>query len=55
MPHRRFDWHEHIKDVEGEYLAARFAVDHLKAALIASPDILKRHDEVASVLAGRRQ
>ncbi len=21
MPNRRFDWHEHIKDVEGEYRA----------------------------------
>ena len=32
MPNRRFDWHEHIKDVEGEYKAARIAVDRLKAA-----------------------
>jgi hypothetical protein len=27
MPNRRFDWHEHIKDIEGEYQAARVAVD----------------------------
>jgi hypothetical protein len=45
MPHRRFDWHEHIKDVEGEYQAARIAVDRLKAELVARPDLLKRDDE----------
>jgi hypothetical protein len=44
MPNRRFDWHEHIKDVEGEYQAARVAVDRLKAALVATPDLLKKKD-----------
>ncbi len=40
MPNRRFDWHEHIKDVEGEYQAVRNAVDRLQAALVATPDLL---------------
>ena len=40
MPNRRFDWHEHIKNVESEYHAARVAVDRLKAQLAAAPDIL---------------
>ena len=39
MPHRRFDWHEHIKDVEGEYRAARFAVDRLLVQAVVNPDI----------------
>ena len=42
MPNRRFDWHEHIKDVEGEYRAARFAVDRLKAEVVANPALLDR-------------
>jgi len=45
MPNRRFDWHEHIKDVEGEYRVARFAVDRLKAVVVATPDLLKKDDE----------
>jgi hypothetical protein len=44
MPNRRFDWHEHIKDVEGEYQAARIAVDRLKAEVVATPDLLKKDD-----------
>ncbi|HET6884293.1 MAG TPA: hypothetical protein VFI31_29340 [Pirellulales bacterium] len=40
MPNRRFDWHEHIKDVEKEYKAARLAVDRLAAGLTASPDAI---------------
>jgi hypothetical protein len=36
MPFRRFDWHERIKDVEGEYRAARLAVDAFKAGLTDS-------------------
>jgi hypothetical protein len=50
MPNRRFDWHEHIKNVEGEYQAARVAVDRLKAALVATPDLLKKKDEARSYL-----
>jgi hypothetical protein len=50
MPNRRFDWHEHIKDVEGEYRAARAAVDRLKAGLLATPDLLKREDEARKYL-----
>src|ERR1700723_1468202 len=50
MPHRRFDWHEHIKEVEGEYHAARLAIDHLKAGLNANPNLLKRDDEARTYL-----
>ena len=50
MPYRRFDWHEHIKDVEGEYQAARFAVDQLKARLVGFPDLLKKEDEARAYL-----
>src|SRR5437868_3819800 len=50
MPNRRFDWHEHIKDVEGEYQAARIAVDRLKAGLVATPDLLKRNDVARAYL-----
>ncbi len=50
MPHRRFDWHEHIKDVEGEYRAARFAVDRLKAAVVAAPDTLKADGKAQAYL-----
>jgi hypothetical protein len=50
MPYRLFDWHEHIKDVEGEYRAARFAVERLKAAVVATLDILKNDDSVRAHL-----
>ena len=40
MPNRRFDWHEHIKNIEGEYQAARIAVDWLKARLVTTPDLV---------------
>ncbi len=43
MPHLRFDWHEHIKDVENEYRAARIAVDELNSALTRDPRLLKKH------------
>ena len=43
MPNRRFDWHEHIKDVEGEYRVARMAVDRLKDQVAAALDLLA-HD-----------
>ena len=45
MPNRRFDWHEHIKDVEGEYQAARIAVDRLKAEVVADPGPPEKDDE----------
>ncbi len=38
MLNRRFDWHEHVKDVEGEYRAARVALD-----LLASQDATVPH------------
>jgi hypothetical protein len=42
MANRRFDWHEHIKDIEGEYRAARIAVDRLKEQVVATPDLLAK-------------
>jgi hypothetical protein len=50
MPFRRFDWHEHIKDVEHEYRAARVAVDRLKAQVAATPDIIKKDDRTRAYL-----
>lgn len=50
MPHRRFDWHEHIKEVENEYKAARLAVDRLSAAVIADPSVLGKNDPVRANL-----
>jgi len=44
MPHRRFDWHEHIKEIEGEYRAARTAVDRLKFEIAQGADAAA-HDE----------
>jgi hypothetical protein len=44
MPHRRFDWHEHIKDIEGEYRAARIAVDRLKSQVASDPGLLRKDD-----------
>ncbi len=46
MPSRRFDWHQHITEVWGEHRSARAAVDSLKAAVAAAPDLLKK-DPVA--------
>ena len=46
MPYRRFDWHQHITEVWGEYRSARAAVDRLKDAVAATPDLLKK-DPVA--------
>ena len=50
MPNRRFDWHEHIKEVHGEYKAARIAIDRLKAAFVEAPDILKEDNEARAYL-----
>ncbi|MGO8750055.1 MAG: hypothetical protein ACLQNE_29255 [Thermoguttaceae bacterium] len=44
MPNRRFDWHEHVKEVEGEYRAARIAVDRLKSQVVADPNLLEKDD-----------
>lgn len=44
MPHRRFDWHEHLKEVENEYKAARWAVDRQWAAVAADPSVLGNAD-----------
>lgn len=49
MPNRRFDWHEHIKDVEKEYKAVRLAVDRLAALLSATPDVIV-DDEIRACL-----
>ncbi len=46
MPYRRFDWHQHITEVWGEYRCVRAAVDRLQAAVAATPDLLKK-DPVA--------
>jgi hypothetical protein len=50
MPYRLFDWHEHIKDVEGEYKTARFAIEHLKVRLISDPDLFAKKHEARSNL-----
>ncbi|CAN5403385.1 hypothetical protein BH10PLA2_BH10PLA2_14850 [soil metagenome] len=39
MPNRRFDWHEHVKNVEGEYRAARIALDRLISLSVTSPHL----------------
>lgn len=41
MPYRRFDWHQHLVEVWGEYRSARSAVDRLKAAVAEAPDLLQ--------------
>jgi hypothetical protein len=46
MPNRRFDWHERIKDIEGEYRA----VDRLKAQLTADPSILGSDNRIRAYL-----
>ena len=50
MPNRRFDWHEHIKDIEGEFRAARVAVDRLKVQVAAAPDLLRDDDRTRAYL-----
>jgi hypothetical protein len=46
MPYRRFDWHEHISEVWGEFRSTRAAVERLRAGVAATPDLLK-NDRVA--------
>jgi hypothetical protein len=43
MLYRRFDWHEHIREVWGEYWSAREAVDRLRAAVVKTPDLLEKN------------
>ena len=45
-----FGVHEHIKDVEGEYKTARFALEHLKVRLISAPDLFAKNHEARSNL-----
>ena len=40
MPYRRFDWHQHITEVWGEYRSVRAAVDRLKDSVARAPDLL---------------
>lgn len=44
MLNRRFDWHEHLQEVEGEYWAARLAIDRLTQQLVALPELTARRD-----------
>jgi hypothetical protein len=46
MSYRRFDWHEHIVEVWGEYKSARAAIDRLRTQVVAAPDLLK-NDRIA--------
>jgi hypothetical protein len=39
MPNRRFDWHEHVKEVEGEFRAARMALDLLLTQAAFAPHL----------------
>ncbi len=41
MTHRRFDWHERIKEVEREYQATRAAVERLIKQSRADPNVLR--------------
>jgi hypothetical protein len=50
MPHRRFEWHAHIKNVEGEYHAARMAIDRLKAEVVATSEVMKKNDGLRAYL-----
>jgi hypothetical protein len=45
MRYLRSDSHQHLADVWGEYKSARVAVDRLKAAVAATPDIFKKDSE----------
>ncbi len=50
MPYRRFDWHQHLTEVRGEFRSARVAIDRLRAAVAATPDLLKNDDEARTYL-----
>jgi hypothetical protein len=55
MPYRRFDWHQHITDVWGEYRSARAAVERLNAEVAARPDLLKNEPEARVYLRAARK
>jgi hypothetical protein len=42
MPYHRFDWHEHIREVWGEYWSAQEAVRRLKTEFERTPDLLEK-------------
>lgn len=46
MPYRRFDWHEHLREVWGEYSSAHEAVRRFKEAVDAKPDLLDKNSPV---------
>jgi hypothetical protein len=50
MPYRRFEWHQPIKDVEGEHRLVRIALDRLKAEAGATPEALRHDDEARKLL-----
>jgi hypothetical protein len=50
MPFLRFDWHQHITEVWGVYRSVRAAVDLLKAAVAATPDLLRKDPEAREYL-----
>jgi hypothetical protein len=51
MPNNRSEWQEHVKNVEREYGAARFAIERLRDQAHASPDILGGNDPTRKHLA----
>ncbi|MGC8639103.1 MAG: hypothetical protein ACP5XB_04410 [Isosphaeraceae bacterium] len=50
MPYRRFDWHEHLVEVVGEYKSTRAAVDRLRAEIALAPDLLAKESEARKYL-----
>ncbi len=50
MPYRRFDWHQHITEVWGEYKSARAAVDRLMNAVAVTPDVLNNDPDARKYL-----
>ena len=50
MPSRRFDWHEHLKEVWGEYRSVRAAVDQLKVTVATRPDLFDKGSETRAYL-----
>lgn len=50
MPFRKFDWQEHLKDIEREYWAVRFAVDRANSEINIRPDLLKLGSDIRKFL-----
>ncbi|MEO6812257.1 MAG: hypothetical protein ABI353_24375 [Isosphaeraceae bacterium] len=46
MLYRRFDWHEHLQGVWGEYGSAQEAVRRFKESVDAKPDLLEKNSPV---------